>query len=423
MTPWNAPGSATLLKSLLNELDERLASDPPDEFVVIENIEVAWPLIKDCLRKTLDEGSAGACHAIIERLARDGTPFMLFSHQFGMLRNAMIRLVLDRNSVDEARHVFTLFENIEEDFAAVYLRVFLNRLGTRNHLRLSHIRSLNDKNLLIYFETHLEWIAQLVDAVAAHNAADLPELDHARCAFGCWLNDSKLIRDKSHLQYLQKLHETMHCIVAEVSAIMTHRRASAPTYALLKKAETYSLELGNEISLLNSSIIMSAYNKDPLTGFLNRRFMERVILNQMEIAKATETAFSVVMFDLDHFKRINDTHGHLTGDRTLEHVAALVRETLRQSDLVFRYGGEEFLLILPSTSLLQARQLAEKLRRRIEEKPLPAETPIELSASFGVSEISPESYTVVDSMLVRDLIADCDSRLYAAKHRGRNRVV
>ncbi|MFZ2268751.1 MAG: sensor domain-containing diguanylate cyclase [Azonexus sp.] len=425
MNLWNDPGTRSLLAQLLLDLDSQLASAPPDEAVVVESVNVAWPRIKDCLARALEGDQQLRCHDMIEELAGEGTPFMLFSHQFGVLRNLIIHLVLEKRNLEEAKTIVALFEELEEEFAAVYLRVFLNRLGTRNHLRLSHIQALSDKNLLSYFESHLEWVARLVESVSARDPAGMPELDPSRCQFGSWLNGdgAKLIRDKSHISQIRKLHEALHHVVSEVGEIMSHRRASGPTYALLKKAETYSLELGNEISLLNSIVIMSVYNKDPLTGFLNRRFLDRVLINQMEIAKATESAFSVIMFDIDHFKKLNDKHGHNTGDRALEHIATIVRETLRQSDLVFRYGGEEFLLVAPSTSNIQAHLLAEKLRQRLQDNPLPGEPPIPISASFGVTEIAPASYAVVDTALVRDVIAECDGKLYAAKRRGRNRVV
>jgi len=414
-----------LLRALLLDLDKHLDILPPEEATVVESINVAWPRIKDCLSVALAGEDGIRCHEMLEQLAGEGTPFMLFSHQFGVLRNLVIKLALEERSLDETKSLVALFEDMEEEFAAVYLRVFLNRLGTRNHMRLSHIQALSDKNLLSYFESHLEWMARLVEAASARDTSLMPELDHRHCQFGTWLNGEggRLIRDRSHIGQIAKLHEAMHHVVAEVSEIMSHRRASGPTYALLKKAETYSLELGNEISLLNSIVIMSVYNKDPLTGFLNRRFLDRVLTNQMEIAKATESAFSVIMFDIDHFKRLNDKHGHNTGDRALEHIAGIVRETLRQSDLVFRYGGEEFLLVAPSTGNVQAHLLAEKLRQRIHDNPLPGETPITISASFGVTEIAPNSYAVVDTALVRDVIAECDGKLYAAKRHGRNRVV
>ena len=425
MRMWNTAEGKELLSRLLDELEQQLQTDVPDELFAVENVNVAWPNIMHCLRQAVSSDDETGCHSIVEQLAGSDMPLMLFAHQFGVLRNFLVKQALSHGSIDEVRLAMLMFEDMEEGFAAIYLRVFLNRLGTRNHLRLSHIRALSDKNLLSYFESHLEWMARLVEAVRMRSNDDMPELDPTRCQFGSWLHGEgvRLIRDHSHVRQVSELHEAMHHVVAEVGAIMDHRRASGPIYALLKKAETFSLELGNEISMLNNIVIMSVYNKDPLTGFLTRRFLDRVLVNQMEIAKATEAAFSIIMFDLDHFKNVNDTYGHQIGDCALEHVAGIVRDTLRQSDLVFRFGGEEFLLVAPSTTLVQAQSLADKLRQSIAAKPLAHDPPLPLTASFGVLEISPESYENVDTRMVHDVIANCDANLYAAKRLGRNRVV
>ncbi len=425
MSHWNQPENLGLLNRLLQELEQQLETTPPEDLFTVESTCVAWPRIMECLRETLNSGDETRCHAMIEELAGDNTPFTLFSHQFGVLRNLLIKLTLARGAIDEASKTISLFEAMEDGFAAIYLRVFLNRLGTRNHLRLMHIRNLNDKNLLVYFENHLEWVAHLVEAVDKRAPESMPEMNPGACQFGLWLKDEgyRLIRDRSHAAQISSLHESMHHVVSEIGEIMNRKHVSAPIYAMLKKAETYSLELGNEISLLNNIVIMSVYNKDPLTGFLSRRFLDRVLINQMEIAKATESVFSVIMFDIDHFKKLNDKHGHQTGDRALEHIAGIVRESLRQSDLIFRYGGEEFLLVAPSTSHAQGLALAEKLRQRIAACPLADASPITISASFGVTEISPAAYSVIDKHLVEDVIATCDGKLYAAKHHGRNRVV
>lgn len=424
MHPWHKQENRQLLARLLAALDHTAHHHQASLFL-IENTHIAWPNIKTCLSEALELGDESQCLAMVEKLAGSDTPFMLLAHQLGILRNLLVKQVLETGVIAEAQRAIAIFEDMEEAFAETYLRTFLNRLGTRNHLRLGHIRDLSDKNILIYFESHLEWMARLVDAVQQRNVTGMPELNPNACQFGRWLNDegSRLIRDRSHVTTIRQLHESMHHVVAEVSQILDHPRASGPIYALLKKAETFSLELGNEISLLNSVIIMSVYNKDPLTGFLNRRFLDRVLINQMEIAKATETAFCVVMFDLDNFKQINDRHGHQQGDKALEHIAAIVRDTLRQSDLVFRFGGEEFLLIAPSTPLPMARTLAEKLRLRIAETPLPSLPELNLSASFGVVEVNPGSYEVVDNEQVQSVISACDAKLYAAKRGGRNRVV
>ena len=425
MGTWKSPANRQLLEQVLQALSRRIELDPPEEIFAIESTNIAWPRIKDCLLNTLRSGDENHCMAMIRQLAGTDTPFMLFSHQFGVLRNLIMEHALDEGAIDTARRLMQLFGEMEEHFAAAYLEVFLNRLATRNHLRLSHIRALNDKNLLAYFEAHLEWMSRLVEAVGRREKLAMPELSPTRCKFGRWLDDegARLIRDRSHIAQIRAVHSAMHHVVTEVSSIMSHPRASGPVYALLKKAESYSLELGHEISMLNSIVIMSVYSKDPLTGFLSRRFLERVLVNQMEIAKATESPFSVIMFDLDHFKRLNDEHGHQAGDQALEHIAGIVRGTLRQSDLIFRYGGEEFMLVAPSTSLAQAHVIAEKLRQRIAGTPMPHEPPLTLTASFGVSEVAPGTYEVVDSRLVHDVIAACDGKLYAAKNSGRNRVL
>ncbi|MFV5215294.1 diguanylate cyclase [Azonexus caeni] len=425
MTAWRTPANRALLERMLTALEQRQPDAPANQLVAAESMTFNWPNLKACLADSLGCDDETRCQTMMRQLAATDTPFMLFSYQFGTLRNQMLKLALDDGAIADAQRIMTLFEEMEESFAAIYLEIFLNRLGTRNHLRLSHIRALNDKNLLSYFESHLEWMATLIEATRQRDPQGMPELDPNHCKFGKWLSDEgvRLIRDHSYIAQIRELHEAMHHIIAEIDELIVQPRASGPVYAILKKAETYSLELGNEISLLNSIVIMSVYSKDTLTGFLSRRFLDRVLANQMEIAKATESAFSVIMFDIDHFKDLNDRYGHQTGDLALEHLAGIVRDTLRQSDLIFRYGGEEFLLVCPSTKLPQARLLAEKLRLRIEACPVPHDPPLPLSASFGVSEVAPGTYEVVDTRLVHEVIAACDGKLYAAKRGGRNRVV
>lgn len=414
-----------LLLTLLSDLDQEaqknaylLESEPAQKFH-ITHID-----IQQCLIQELSDSTLRPCYDLIEKMASERTPYTLFIYHFGILKNFVVSAAIKRENFNDLREVMKLWENLEDRYAETYLKVFLNRLQTRNHLRLSHLRSLTDKNILTYYEQHLVWIAQLAAAVEAGNADGLPELDHNKCEFGSWLygKGTDIIKDKSHLKHLDELHISMHREAIVIRKLLLEGHSSAPIYALVKKAEHYSLELGNEIALMNSIVIMTVYNKDPLTGFLNRRFLEKVMINQMEIAKATETPFSIIMIDLDHFKKLNDTHGHQTGDKALVHISDIIRKTVRQSDLVFRYGGEEFLLVLPSANHTSTYVLAEKLRHAIEKTPLPENTPIFLTASFGVQEISPDDYSVVDRALVREAIAQCDGKLYAAKRQGRNRI-
>lgn len=156
--------------------------------------------------------------------------------------------------------------------------------------------------------------------------------------------------------------------------------------------------------------------RDPLTGLHNRRGFNEQALAIWSTAVRKQRPLSLIMLDLDHFKNINDLHGHAAGDHVLELTARLLEENCRAGDVIARWGGEEFLLMLPETDLTEARTLAERLRLQI--NALTAENELHglsLSASFGVIERSAQA-------LLEQLINQADRLLYAAKHSGRNRV-
>jgi diguanylate cyclase (GGDEF)-like protein len=157
---------------------------------------------------------------------------------------------------------------------------------------------------------------------------------------------------------------------------------------------------------------------DGLTGLLNRRAMQEAIDQQLARSRRAGDTFAVVMLDLDHFKSINDRYGHPVGDAALKHVAALLQSGIRDVDRLGRFGGEEFVLLLPSMSLADAALAAEKLRERLAAQPLPRpEGPLPLAASWGVAEWKGPAEDAARVLL------RADQALYSAKHSGRNRVV
>ncbi len=157
---------------------------------------------------------------------------------------------------------------------------------------------------------------------------------------------------------------------------------------------------------------------DPLTGLYNRRYMESAMEREIVAAVRHVCPVSVVMADLDHFKRVNDEYGHLAGDEVLRLFGELIRQNARASDICCRYGGEEFLLVMPATGSDSAAGIAERLRSAIEATAIPsAHQPFHITASFGVATF-PSDGDNVDSLL-----SSADHALYAAKTRGRNRVV
>jgi len=154
--------------------------------------------------------------------------------------------------------------------------------------------------------------------------------------------------------------------------------------------------------------------RDPLTGLYNRRYMEDMLERFTVLSERSASPVSVIMIDLDHFKRLNDEHGHAMGDAILREAAAAVAGAMRQSDVACRYGGEELLILLPDCSMESAMAKAEILRARIEG--LSDLHDVRVTASFGVSTL-PET-----AALASDLVTSADAALYQSKQGGRNRV-
>jgi diguanylate cyclase (GGDEF)-like protein len=156
---------------------------------------------------------------------------------------------------------------------------------------------------------------------------------------------------------------------------------------------------------------------DPLTGLYNRRYLDEMFGREIERAKRYKQPVSVVMGDVDHFKSVNDTRGHLAGDEVLKTFGELLRQHCRGSDIGCRYGGEEFLLILPDMSRDEAYRCAERLRIAVASTPIACGgSVVQVTASFGMATF-PEDGTTPAALL-----AAADAALYTAKDAGRDRV-
>jgi diguanylate cyclase (GGDEF)-like protein len=156
---------------------------------------------------------------------------------------------------------------------------------------------------------------------------------------------------------------------------------------------------------------------DPLTGAYNREFLQHRLPAELAHARQHGRPLSVAMIDVDHFKAVNDRYGHEIGDRVLEEVASRLRGAIRRHDLLVRYGGEEFLVVLPDADLHRAREVGERMRQNLQGSAIRIEDErdIEVRISVGVTEQVEEDDATT-------LIRRADTALYTAKGRGRNRV-
>ena len=186
--------------------------------------------------------------------------------------------------------------------------------------------------------------------------------------------------------------------------------------------ETRRLEdiLANLVQPIKNALMyreaLRAAAKDPLTGVANRTHLDTVLEREMELTRRHGTELTVVMADIDHFKRINDEFGHLAGDRTLKAVADCLSGCTRDSDMVFRYGGEEFCVVLSRTALDGAALLAERIREAVQALRVPTrEQEISVTVSLGVA-----AFDGAQSM--NALVEQVDAALYQSKHLGRNKV-
>jgi diguanylate cyclase (GGDEF)-like protein len=164
---------------------------------------------------------------------------------------------------------------------------------------------------------------------------------------------------------------------------------------------------------------------DTLTALNNRRFFEQRLQEEIELSRRSKMPLSCMMLDVDYFKKVNDSYGHQVGDQVLRQVASLIRTQLRGSDVLSRYGGEEFVALLSNTDSETAQDIAERVRRGIEEHvfSLPSGDKFNVTISIGVATYTPTGESGVASADGEILVGIADRCLYAAKGAGRNAIV
>jgi len=159
---------------------------------------------------------------------------------------------------------------------------------------------------------------------------------------------------------------------------------------------------------------------DPMTTLYNRRFFTNIASHLLDLAKRDKKTISIVMIDIDKFKTVNDTYGHQIGDDVIIHLANIFLKNKRNSDIVCRYGGEEFVILLPNTSIEGAQTVAQKIRKNVESSimNLASNKSLKYTISLGVSQVDVDNEINIEQALKR-----ADDALYEAKEGGRNRVM
>lgn len=352
-------------------------------------------------------------------------PYVIATETIISFKKTLLEKLFQYPSSDMAQKFYTMINAAENCIAQTYLNFELDKLVTFNEIRMKSIRRLPNNTTLYLYESHLLWLDQLISALRNIDSSKMPELHPEKCILGEWLalDAKEIITDKIVLDEFIALHKNLHFIGKKIELCFLNKPIDFQILMLLlKKVELLSLSIGVELSIINNIRFQASASKDTLTGALNRQLLFHIFSTQFEISRAVEKSFCVIMADLDDFKNINDSHGHVEGDKVLRSFCKMITNTLRESDFVIRFGGEEFLLILPTTELDNAVRIAEKLRYSTHLLQKQDDFAQGITASFGVIEINADAELEIDETLMSSYIQKVDKELYHAKKNGKDQV-
>jgi diguanylate cyclase (GGDEF)-like protein len=270
------------------------------------------------------------------------------------------------------------------------------------------------------FYNHDQWHKNLVRVLVSRlppDAADLQPDAERRCRFGQWAESDAVgsLRDMASFVALVAAHRSMHTAGTRLLQRVDDDLPIPPRE--LDQFTNFLDQMRLELESLQRDLNEAVHNRDPLTDARNRASLLADLREQHALVRRGLQECSITMIDVDHFKDVNDTYGHATGDEVLRTIAHSLQANLRPYDRLYRYGGEEFLLCSPETSLSAAADLAERLRSTIASLSFPdkAGGSVQVTASFGIAPID-------GTNPVEDSIQRSDEAMYRAKNAGRNRV-
>ena len=365
--------------------------------------------------------------AVFEDLARfnisEDVPYIILSNELFSLENLIIANIGSlKHSSEEILRTLSLFKKINNKIAHIYLIQYIDKLVKVNNIRQSSLSDIIEKKIVIHYESHLIWLNKLALHIKEKKQEDFPELDATVCAFGKWLHSEAkmLISDSTKYATLQTIHQYLHVFAQKIYNILPKDEYHI-LITYLEKCELISLSIGTELVLIDQIRINQQITKDVLTQALNRNGLANVFEHQYELALATSNSFVLAMCDLDYFKNINDTYGHVAGDKMLRHFVEIVKQNTRNSDIIVRYGGEEFIIILPTLSGDKGLEVLENIRQNFADSRCRVEdVDIKGTVSVGMIEIQPKEH--YSENLLEEAILRADKHLYDAKAAGRNLI-
>ena len=357
----------------------------------------------------------------IYRISLDA-PYILITNEINALESILISKISPNKIDPSILQILALFKNINNKVAHIYLHEYINKLVSLNNLRITSLSDLVEKNIISHYESHLIWLTNLAKHIKDEDKNDFVELNDKMCEFGKWLHsDAKsIIQNSSKFKTIDKLHNDLHLFAKKIYLLLENPECHIQiTY--LEKCELISLGIGTELALIDNVIMNTKVTKDSLTNALNRNGLRSVFESQYELSLATNNSFVLAICDLDHFKKVNDIYGHVAGDRILQNFVNTTKKQIRNSDIIIRYGGEEFVIILPAVNKEIGYNVLQKICNSFEQSYIELEgKTIKATVSIGMLEIKPQ--IIFKQTQIDEYIMIADQKLYTAKNSGRNRV-
>ncbi|HHG74992.1 MAG TPA: sensor domain-containing diguanylate cyclase [Persephonella sp.] len=325
------------------------------------------------------------------------------------------RLSNDENLLKEIHKLEDRFRFLENKVAYGYLteNIKQDKNWIREKLRI--IKN-SESTLKPFVKDHLIWVNKVLEDIRKLRSKSSVPIGHNKCDLGKRLEESEgLGIYDEYRDEIIVLHKKIHGSALQIYHFMKNKDFK---HLLLEYLEFFNL-IGKFVSLLGLTFAVmyeEDANIDPLTKVLSRRSLEFILSSQFHIAKISKRPLSIAMVDIDDFKRINDQYGHQIGDAVLRKVAGFIQDNLRKSDFIFRYGGEEFLIIFPFTTKKDAVFVMERIVKKLSGLKLKYgdfEGNITISAGIASIDDASDMYT---------LVSKADKALYRAKKAGKNRV-
>jgi len=352
----------------------------------------------------------------------NNVPYIVTINEIYNLKTLLVQKMVHDTTNTNIILLLELFKKVTRIVSQIFLLDYINKILSQNNVRINSLKDLMDKKIIRYYEAHLIWVNDLVKVIQNNNKFFIPELDPSMCEFGRWLDKDakKIIQNNSKYKAITLLHNNLHLFGKKIKSAMEFGEHDViMTY--LEKCEFLSLSIGTELALLDNIVMNKKITKDKLTGALNRQALENVFESQYELSLATNNQFVLAMCDLDDFKLVNDTYGHLAGDKILKLFVNIVQKNIRNSDLIIRYGGEEFIIILPSINEGKGLEVLNKIRMEFEKSKVTIKNQeVRTTVSIGMMEITPKKY--YETLFLDEYIDIVDQKLYQAKSNGRNRI-